>query len=395
MPESHVSLLLFKGLSTSLRTHVFRVRVFWYARALLPAVVAASGGTPVSLHIATFDTIVFADSPTTFRSARLTIVCILPVIVLLMPYTSAPNSSRGITTPLGIDIFIGIGISLFLRNLWTNALRQLQPFYHGDAEDLGSQACPVQLQATSRVDKSNRTPVMALPRLSSTPQACPPSLVPSDLIWTRTRRRQAIAAGSPKPEVDYGFDFPASVSRTAAKPAAAARRPSRPQAPSPPSERPACPASTVAVRSAAAATEPTLSLLGVESSDAPPATVFPAVTSPALHFRESVERYSHVHWAREQRDKPACDATIQYLLLGGPSVLPDDFLSHIPSGKRPPLSEFRSLAGKGRLHRDDDGTLLLLRKSTPAPAAGPGTPSGRAARLRNDETTRIYVPLLM
>ena len=69
--------------------------------------------------------------------------------------------------------------------------------------------------------------------------------------------------------------------------------------------------------------------------------------------------------------------------------------SHIPSHKRPPLSEIRSLADKGRLHRDDDGTLLLVRKSTPASVAGPGTPSGRAARLLNDEPTRIYVPLLM
>ena len=44
---------------------------------------------------------------------------------------------------------------------------------------------------------------------------------------------------------------------------------------------------------------------------------------------------------------------------------------------------------------DDDGNLLLVRKSTPAPAAGAGTPSGGAARLLSDDPTRIYVPLLM
>ena len=94
---------------------------------------------------------------------------------------------------------------------------------------------------------------------------------------------------------------------------------------------------------------------------------------------------------REQRAEPACDAAIRYFLLGSPSVLPGDFIS---SHNRLPLSEIRSIADKGRLNRDDDGTLPFERKSPHAPAAGPGTPSGRAARV-NDEPTRIYVPLLL
>ena len=136
-------------------------------------------------------------------------------------------------------------------------------------------------------------------------------------------------------------------------------------------------------------------LLGVQSSDGTPAPLPERPTASELEFREAVERYSHADWAREQRAEPACDAAIHYLLLGSPAAFPDDFLSHIPSHKRPPLSEIRSLADKERLHRDDDGTLLLVRKSTPAPTAGPGAPSGRAARPLNDEPTRIYVPLLM
>ena len=124
---------------------------------------------------------------------------------LTSPALSAPTGS----VSLGTDIV-------------TPTTTNPQPFFHGDAEDLGSQASPAQRQATSHVAKSNRTLVVALPRLSSTSQARPSSLVPSDPVSTRTRRRQAIAAGSPKPSVDYGFDSPAFVSRTAAKPAAVA-----------------------------------------------------------------------------------------------------------------------------------------------------------------------------
>ena len=40
-------------------------------------------------------------------------------------------------------------------------------------------------------------------------------------------------------------------------------------------------------------------------------------------------------------------------------------------------------------------SMGVWRKSSPTPAASPGAPSGRAARLLNDEPTRIYVPLLM
>ena len=101
-------------------------------------------------------------------------------------------------------------------------------------------------------------------------------------------------------------------------------------------------------------------------------------------YKRQVERYSHADWAQEQRAETVSDAAIQYLLLGSPAALPDSFLSHIPSRKRPPPSEIRSLADKGRLHNNDDGTLLLVRKSTPALTAGRGAPSVRAAHLLND-----------
>ena len=85
-------------------------------------------------------------------------------------------------------------------------------FFHSEAADVGSQASPAEPQAASREATANRCPVPveppALPQLPSISQARPPSLVPSDRISTRTRRRQAAAASSPRPAVDYGFDRP-------------------------------------------------------------------------------------------------------------------------------------------------------------------------------------------
>ena len=63
--------------------------------------------------------------------------------------------------------------------------------------------------------------------------------------------------------------------------------------------------------------------------------------------------------------------------------------------KRPPLSEVRSLAEKGRLYTDDDGILPLVLKLTPPDPVCPDNPGGLAARFLHDEPTRIYVPLLM
>ena len=154
-------------------------------------------------------------------------------------------------------------------------------------------------------------------------------------------------------------------------------------------------APTAPIGSAAAATEPIPPLLGVQSLDGNPDLLLERPTPAELEFRKTVERYSHADWAREQRSESTCDAAIRYVLFGSPAALPDDFLSHAPSHKRPPLSEIHSVADKGRLHKDDDGTLLLVRKSTPAPAADPGAPSGCAAHLRDDEPSRIYAPILM
>ena len=86
---------------------------------------------------------------------------------------------------------------------------------------------------------------------------------------------------------------------------------------------------------------------------------------------------------------------MRYIALGRPPALPDDFLSCFPSHQRPSFSEIQELAGKGRLHTTDDGTVLLVRQPTPQPPPDSQRPVGRAACLLNDEPIRIYVLLLM
>ena len=94
------------------------------------------------------------------------------------------------------------------------------------------------------------------------------------------------------------------------------------------------------IQHATDAAPPAPPLLGALPPEAPwrvstPAAL-PEMPSPTeIEFIESVERFSHNDWAREQRAKPVCDAAIRYLLLGSPSVLPDDFLLHLAPHKHP------------------------------------------------------------
>ena len=115
-----------------------------------------------------------------------------------------------------------------------------------------------------------------------------------------------------------------------------------------------------------------------------------------LWFADSVARYSHADWKREQHAEPTCHATIRYISIGRPSALPPDVLACYPSHKRPSLSDIQELAGKGRLHTTDDDIVLLVRNPTLLPTRSDKPNSvGRGACLLNDEPVRIYVPLLM
>ena len=75
-------------------------------------------------------------------------------------------------------------------------------------------------------------------------------------------------------------------------------------------------------------------------------------------FADSVARYSHADWEREQQAEPTCHAAMRYITIGRPSALPPDFLSCSPSHKRPSHSDIKELAGKGLLHTTDGNTVL-------------------------------------
>ena len=117
-----------------------------------------------------------------------------------------------------------------------------------------------------------------------------------------------------------------------------------------------------------------------------------------LQFADSVARYSHLDWEREQQDEPTCHAAMRYITIGRPSALPLDSLSYYPSHKRPSLSDVHKLASKGRLQTTDDDIVLLVRNPTPPPKTSDKPSSvGGTACLLNDEPIRVYVqvPLFM
>ena len=100
------------------------------------------------------------------------------------------------------------------------------------------------------------------------------------------------------------------------------------------------------------------------SPDAPSATTagLDALGASAeLQFGESVARYSHADWAREQQAESAYHAAMRYIILGRPPALRTDFLSCFPSHQRPSFSEIQDFAGKGRLHTTGDGPIMLVR----------------------------------
>ena len=238
--------------------------------------------------------------------------------------------------------------------------------------DSGPQAPSAVPHSAPRVAGNNRTklPVVpaAPPLLHSPSQKALPSLLPSGLISSRTRRRRAAAAGKFQAAVDYGFNR----SDPTPRPAPIARKPHPPRNAPPSQVAPGPsvnPVPAMPIQQATDAASPAPPLLGALPPEAPrrvstPAAL-PEMPSPAeIEFIESVARFSDTDWAREQREEPICDAAIRYLLLRSPAVLPRDFLLHLAPHKRPPLAGVRSSTEKGRLCADYDGILLLMRKTS-------------------------------
>ena len=196
---------------------------------------------------------------------------------------------------------------------------------------------------------------------------------PSGLISSRTPHRAA-AAGTPRPTSDYGFG-------RRPKPTVSRRPTSTRRPPTPPAW--AQPRLSPTTTPPAAAPTPPASPAPTAPRPAPPSTTSPTSPStPTLlipdpvvnlnndpHLLARVERYTYRDWAREQRAEPVCYAAIRFLSLDFRSPPPADLLDSIPSAQRSLLSDVLALAAKGRLHRTDDETALLVQRP---PTSQPG-----------------------
>ena len=189
--------------------------------------------------------------------------------------------------------------------------------------DSGPQAPSAVSHPASRVAGTNgsQIPVVleAPPLLPSHSQTALPSLLPSELVSSRTRRRRATAAGKLQTAVDYGFDRSDPTPPTVPRPAPTAPKPRPPRGASPAQVTPwpsIDPVPTVPIQHTTDAATPAPPLLGTFSPEAPRrASTLAALSempSPAeIEFLESVERYSHTDRARERHAEPVCDAAIR------------------------------------------------------------------------------------
>ena len=122
--------------------------------------------------------------------------------------------------------------------------------------------------------------------------------------------------------------------------------------------------------------------------DALPETSSP----PEIESLESVEQCSHTDWAREQRAEPMRDATIRYLLLGCPSVLPDDFLLRLAPRNPPPI------VGRARFSRYIPSLQRRRRyppSSAEVSAPAPACPDNPGDALPASYTTKLTLTLTL
>ncbi len=204
-------------------------------------------------------------------------------------------------------------VHLVLYNDDHNKLAETRPTVGGTRPLLVS-SDPLRSFSNSvfEVDESDSNPAAGPLRRKLDPRA---------VISTRTRNKTASATGVSRPAVNYGFDFPddpapaptstsgnRSVSPSETSPSARAPR-NRSESIEEPSSLPSSlpsisenPSETST--SATPSPRPLLGSIPPVSGDS---VNIDAVLSPAeLDFRESVERFSHTDWAREQHNEPEC-----------------------------------------------------------------------------------------
>ena len=158
------------------------------------------------------------------------------------------------------------------------------------------------------------------------------------------QRRTVAAAAAEPPTVDYGFGPGGAPCPSAGR----ANTPPRVPRPRPPlavatASAPATsPAPTVPISSGRDHAEPVGTLLSrfSPSPDVPSATTADMNALGAavdLQFGDSVARYPHADWARQQQAEPACHASMRYIALGRPPSPPDNFFCVFPFAPAPLL----------------------------------------------------------
>ena len=109
----------------------------------------------------------------------------------------------------------------------------------------------------------------------------------------------------------------------------------------------------------------------------------------APSFLSCVEHFMHTDWVHEQGAEPLCSATIQFLSLHSPTPPPPDLLDSFQPSLRPQVLDVLAITVKSQLHRTDDDTVLLVRKTLKPHNTGTScTPSTLPP-------SRTYVPVLM
>ena len=78
-----------------------------------------------------------------------------------------------------------------------------------------------------------------------------------------------------------------------------------------------------------------------------------------MQFTDSVARYSHADWEREQEAEPTRHAAVRYITIGRPSALPADFLSCYPSHNQPPLPPDADWCGTACALPEQRGAIFL------------------------------------
>lgn len=88
---------------------------------------------------------------------------------------------------------------------------------------------------------------------------------------------------------------------------------------------------------------------------------------------------------------------IEYLRLGCPTPFPSVIIRVVSTHAAPDVRYVLNFPIEVHYayHKTDNCTILLVRKKAPPPAVRSGIYGGLSVRLLGDDSTHIYVPLIM